>query len=111
MTVVFGAAVATPVPRAPIVLDEDRLPREVPSIAAPQTISEFRERVAEVLRRERVRGVAIALVDRDGPLWIGGVGDAGADTVFRVASITKNLIGLAVMRLVEQGKLDLDAPL
>jgi len=33
-----------------------------------------------------------------------------ADTVFRIASMTKAVTGVAAMQMVEQGKLDLDAP-
>jgi len=86
--------------------------------AAPRTLEELRARIAEVLARERVPGVGLALVDREGVIWTGGVGlrkiggtPVDADTVFRVASITKSFIGLGVMRLVEQGRLDLDRPL
>ncbi len=85
--------------------------------AAPRTLEELRARIDEVLARERVPGVGIALVDREGPIWTGGVGlrsvggaPVDADTVFRVASITKSFVGLGVMRLAEQGKLDLDRP-
>jgi CubicO group peptidase (beta-lactamase class C family) len=88
-------------------------------VEAPRSIPELRARVAEVLAREHVPGVGIALVGRDGPMWVGGVGVADvatgapvtADTVFRAASISKMVVGLGVMRLVEQGKLALDRPL
>src|SRR5438046_5956471 len=33
------------------------------------------------------------------------------DTVYRLASLTKSLTATAVMQLVEEGKLDLDAPI
>jgi CubicO group peptidase (beta-lactamase class C family) len=33
-----------------------------------------------------------------------------ADTVFRIASITKTFTAIAVMQLSEQGRIDLDAP-
>lgn len=36
---------------------------------------------------------------------------AGSDTVYRLASLTKSLTAVAVMQLVEAGKLDLDAPI
>ena len=36
---------------------------------------------------------------------------ATADTVYRLASISKMLTGVAVMQLVEQGKIDLAAPI
>ena len=79
----------------------------MPSVVdPPRSIDELRARVAEVLAREKVPGVAIALVGRDGPIWIGGVGVADeqtgapvtADTVFRAASITKMFVALGVMR-------------
>lgn len=88
-------------------------------VAAPMTVEQLRARVAAVLEREGVPGVGLALVDRSGVLWAGGVGVADlrtrapvdADTQFRVASITKSVVALGVMRLVEQGRLDLDRPL
>ena len=101
---------------------EDPMPRvlHAPPVAdAPETIDELRAAIAEVLARERVPGAGIALVGRDGPIWIGGVGvrdretraPMEADTVFRVGSLSKTVIALGVMRLVDQGKLDLDRPL
>jgi len=118
------ATIAT-IRHAPVrvpVLDEDSLPRELPPAATndgPGSMTELRDRIAAVLDREGVPGVGVALVDRDGPIWVGGVGvadlDTGrpvdADTAFRAASITKMIVGLGVMRLVEQGKLDLERPL
>src|SRR5262249_29557370 len=38
-------------------------------------------------------------------------GKANADTVYRVGSVSKLFTDLAVMKLVEDGKIDLDAPL
>jgi CubicO group peptidase (beta-lactamase class C family) len=105
----------------PAPLDEEpphaTRPLTVPD--APRSINELRARIAEILERDQLPGVAIALVDRDGPLWIGGVGvrdrqtgaPMDADTVFRVGSLSKSIVALGVMRLVDQGKLDLDRPL
>jgi CubicO group peptidase (beta-lactamase class C family) len=117
---VATALLAIPSTRAPPppILDEAAPPLS-PPVTPPSSIDELRKRVAEILEREDVPGVAIALVGRDGPIWIGGVGVADettrvpvdANTVFRVASITKSFVGLGVMKLVEQGKLDLDRPL
>ena len=65
-----------------------------------------------------VPGAAVAIV-RDGrPAWSKGYGQAskergGAvtpDTVFQVGSISKSVTAWGVMRLVQQGKLDLHAP-
>jgi CubicO group peptidase (beta-lactamase class C family) len=101
---------------------DDEVPRARHALTvtdAPRTIEELRRRIAAVLEREEVPGAAIALVGRDGPIWVGGIGvrdvetraPVGADTVFRVGSLTKSVIALGVMRLVDQGKLDVDRPL
>jgi CubicO group peptidase (beta-lactamase class C family) len=118
----FAPPLPAPSERTHETLDEDTLPRSFPPLATadtPRSIEELRRQIAEVLERSRAAGVGIALVGRDGPIWIGGVGLADvatktpvdANTVFRVASITKNVVGLGVMRLVEQGRLALDRPL
>jgi CubicO group peptidase (beta-lactamase class C family) len=86
---------------------------------APRTIDELRARIAEVLERDQLPGAAIAVVGPDGPIWVGGIGvrdvetraPMDADTVFRVGSLSKSVVALGVMRLVDQGKLDLDRPL
>ena len=52
-------------------------------------------------------------------LWEGGAGlrdasaklPAGPDMIHRIASIAKPMTAIAIMQLVEQGKIDLDAPL
>jgi CubicO group peptidase (beta-lactamase class C family)/D-alanyl-D-alanine dipeptidase len=62
--------------------------------------------------------LSIALVDDQAVVWAKGFGFANpkekvpatADTVYRVGSVSKLFTDLAVMQLVEQGKLDLDAP-
>jgi CubicO group peptidase (beta-lactamase class C family) len=86
---------------------------------APKTLEELQRRIAIILEREHIAGVSIALVGRDGPTWVGGIGvrdrekhaPMEADTVFRVGSLSKSLVALGVMRLVDQGKLDIDRPL
>jgi amino acid adenylation domain-containing protein/non-ribosomal peptide synthase protein (TIGR01720 family) len=68
------------------------------------------------LHRHRVPGVGIALV-AGGELvdaWGEGVADAGRgipvrpDTAFQIGSISKHVTALAVLRLAEEGQLDLD---
>jgi CubicO group peptidase (beta-lactamase class C family) len=61
--------------------------------------------------------VAIA-ADRDGIIYEGAVGprvsgqqqDVDADTHYRIMSMTKMVATVAALQLMEQGKLDLDAP-
>ena len=62
--------------------------------------------------------VSISLVDGQDIVWSQGFGfsdpakkiPATADTVYRVGSVSKLFTDIAVMQLVEQGKLDIDAP-
>lgn len=47
-------------------------------------------------------------------VWTGGAGDVAgpvADTQYRIGSITKTMVAVAVLRLRDEGLLDLDAPL
>ena len=75
-------------------------------------------RVREILNRHPAVGFGLAIV-RGGRLeQFHGHGYAdiatgepiAEDTVFRIASITKTLTAIAIMQLVEQGVVDLDAP-
>ena len=67
----------------------------------------------------RVPGVVAMVASRDKVLYSKALGFAGVaeqvpmrlDSVFRIASMTKALTSVAVMQLVEQGKVELDAPM
>ena len=50
------------------------------------------------------------VASRDKILYQGAYGDASLQSVFRIFSMTKPFTSVAAMQLVEQGKLDLDAP-
>src|SRR5215468_1797710 len=86
--------------------------------APPRTIDELRAKISGILLREGIPGAGIALIDGDQILWAGGVGVADratgrpvtADTLFRVGSITKSFVALALVQLAEQGRIDLQAP-
>jgi len=66
-----------------------------------------------------VAGVAVAVVLRGDTLLLGGYGLAdlewevpmATDAVFEIGSVTKQFTAAAVLRLVEEGKLDLEADL
>ncbi len=74
--------------------------------------------VREAMRADHIAGVTIAIVDSGGVALTRGYGLAriGPDvpvddtTLFRVASISKTPTWIAVMQMVEQGKLTLDDP-
>ncbi|MEZ5931954.1 MAG: serine hydrolase domain-containing protein [Alphaproteobacteria bacterium] len=65
-----------------------------------------------------VPGVVAMVTDRNGNIYegaagkrvIGGSADMTTDSAFAIFSTTKAITGTAVLQLVEEGKLDLDAP-
>ena len=84
--------------------------------AAPKTLDELKQRIEKVVKDQHVPAIGIALVNREGPIWVAGWGKADLksgraadqDTLFRIGSVTKMFAGLAVLKLVEEGKLSLD---
>jgi CubicO group peptidase (beta-lactamase class C family)/D-alanyl-D-alanine dipeptidase len=70
------------------------------------------------IQQKAIPSLSIALVDDQKIVWARGFGwadpqkriRATADTAYRVGSVSKLFTDLAVMQLVEQGKIDLDAP-
>lgn len=95
----------------------------VPVIPTVDQYAGVKKAVSETLRKEmkknRVTGLSIALVDDQCVVWAEGFGyadaaaksPATADTLYCIGSITKLLTATEVMRLVERGKADLDQPL
>lgn len=58
-----------------------------------------------------VPGIAVAVVDSDGVRYEATLGDcADRHATFLVGSLSKSMTAAAVMRLVEAGRVDLDAP-
>ena len=79
----------------------------------------WRRRCRRAVTDPRVPGVVAMATDRHGNIYEGAAGkraarprrpDMTADTVFAIFSTTKAITGTAVLQLVEEGKLDLDAP-
>ena len=74
--------------------------------------------LAEGIAGGAAAGVVAGVTNADGDVYLGGFGERVAgggdamtpDTVGWIASMTKALTGAAAMQLVEQGRLDLDAP-
>ena len=74
--------------------------------------------VTKEVAEKKLPALSIALVDDQAIVWSKGYGftdrdkttPATADTVYRVGSVSKLFTDIAVMQLVEQGKIDLDAP-
>lgn len=75
--------------------------------------------ITQQMKKGEITGLSIALVDDDKLLWSEGFGyadksakiKATPETLYRAGSVSKLFNAVAVMQLVEQGKLDLDAPI
>lgn len=86
---------------------------------APKDLAALQQQLDKLRADSGVPGVGVALFDRSGVTWAGGLGQAdvakkqpvSADTQFRAGSITKGFVAVALLQLVEQGKLRLDARL
>ncbi len=99
-------AVASAVPAAFAAEDEQ----------PPRDLTELRERIDGILEQTQTPAIGIALVNEEGPYWVAGWGKASLatgkaanqDTLFRIGSISKMFVALAVLKLQEEGKLSLD---
>lgn len=90
-----------------------------PQHANNASIERLKRSVDAVLVDAKIPGAGIALVARDREIWVGGVGkadlaadrDIDTNTVFRIGSMTKSVVALALLKLAEQGRIDLEARL
>lgn len=74
-------------------------------------IDAYEKIVAAEMKTWDLGGVAVAWVDDQSIVLEAGFGEAKSDSVFRAGSISKVFNAVAVMQLVEKGKLNLDTPL
>lgn len=74
--------------------------------------SRFDEVVSDAVRGLQLEGAAAVVVHRDrGMVHVRGYGAFDADRVFLIASASKPLSAGVLLRLADQGMLDLDAPI
>ncbi|HEV8052126.1 MAG TPA: serine hydrolase, partial [Parachlamydiaceae bacterium] len=81
-----------------------------------QSIEELQKKLEKVLKDTNTPGMSVAIVHKDRPEWIAGMGkadvDSGraatADTLFRIGSVSKAFASLSVLKLADEGKLTLD---
>jgi CubicO group peptidase (beta-lactamase class C family) len=74
------------------------------------------QEILQIMAKHGAVGLSAAVVQRGEVIWSGGFGLADlerglpvtAETMFRVASISKVFVGTAVMQLLESGKLQLE---
>ncbi len=94
----------------------DRAAWKVATGPADPRFAAFDRRIGEFMKQHRVPGVAVALTDGGKLVFARGYGYADvasgdpveATSLFRIASISKPITAVAILQLVEQGKLSLD---
>ena len=77
------------------------------------------EKLQRLLEREKVAGMSVAVTDREKIIYSKGFGAESVErpevapnglSMYRIASISKLVTGITLLRLVEEGKLALDRP-
>jgi CubicO group peptidase (beta-lactamase class C family) len=79
-------------------------------------LEELKLAVENIRKETNAPAFGIAIVDKNGPVWVTGLGlasiekntAANADTMFRIGSVSKVFSSIAIMQLVETGKLSLN---
>jgi len=83
-----------------------------------QSIPELREQLEKILKDAHTPGMSVAIVRRDGPEWVAGLGkadvaagrDVTGETLFRIGSTSKAFASLSILKLVREGRISLDDP-
>jgi CubicO group peptidase (beta-lactamase class C family) len=83
-----------------------------------QSIAELKQQLEKILSDTHTPGVSVAIVHRDGPEWVAGLGksDVAAnhattdETLFRIGSTSKAFASLSILKLANEGKLSLMDP-
>lgn len=82
-----------------------------------EKVTQIESLIRAVTSESKIPGLSVAVVSEDQLIYMNGFGvsdlenavPAKSITAYRIGSLSKTITATAVMRLVEQGKLDLDA--
>jgi CubicO group peptidase (beta-lactamase class C family) len=83
------------------------------------TIDKLVDSIQSIVKKRNIPGLMICITTRDSVLFSGGFGYADMgnkrhvnnQTLFRMGSITKTVVAIAILKLAEQGKLNLNTSL
>ncbi|MBQ9778393.1 MAG: beta-lactamase family protein [Clostridia bacterium] len=79
----------------------------------------LQQKLQSLLALHKIAGFSVAVTDRHNTIFAAGFGvesverpevEASARSMYRIASVTKIVTGMTILRLCEQGKLELDRP-
>ncbi|MVM40748.1 serine hydrolase [Spirosoma sp. HMF3257] len=79
------------------------------------SIKELVDSITTIVQQKKIPGLMLGITNRDSVLYAGGIGYADLNahrrvnkqTLFRMGSITKSIVALAIMKLAENGKIRL----
>ncbi|MDA0346967.1 MAG: serine hydrolase [Verrucomicrobia bacterium] len=111
---VVGQEESTADPSDATLIDKDSRVRDEETPES-DTLEKLLVDLKEILEEEKVPGAGIGIVSKDEDIWIGGMGladlessrKADEDTLFRIGSISKMFVSLSMLKLQEDGLLDL----
>jgi CubicO group peptidase (beta-lactamase class C family) len=83
-----------------------------------QSIEELQNQLEKILKDAHTPGMSVAIVHRDAPEWIAGLGQADVsahlpttpETLFRIGSTSKAFVSLSILKLANEGKLSFEDP-
>lgn len=120
---VLGCGVFASCVRAeePVAVTPEKTESATPVVTSMPTAAahkDFDARIADLMRRHAIPAGAVAVGKDDRLVYAQGLGHADAERttpvrpemLFRIASVSKPITAVAVLRLVDQGRLKLDEP-
>jgi CubicO group peptidase (beta-lactamase class C family) len=92
--------------------------KEEEKIKTADSIQELQQQIEKILKDTHTPGASIAIVHKNGPEWVTGLGIADvaskrpvtAETLFRIGSTSKAFASLSILLLTDRGKLSLGDP-
>jgi CubicO group peptidase (beta-lactamase class C family) len=89
--------------------------QEAYKINEPKTLAELKISIQKILDKTKTPGAGVALVSGNKTIWLEGLGkadienniDVNENTMFRLGSISKMFVALAILKLQEEGRLSL----
>jgi len=99
-------------------LDRAELSSRTPDQQRDYHAANLTSELEEIHKKGHINGFAVAISNQDGTLYQNGIGFANVSegevytptTIQNIGSVSKTLIGIALLKAQEQGKLDLDDP-
>ena len=84
----------------------------------PKSVQELKVKIDSIFIETNIPGAAVAIVSADSILWIGTFGFANLETGdpvtenthFCIGSCTKSFTGLGFLKLLDEGRIDLNTP-